>query len=131
MHEGEPTDPRSKPQILHLNLGNSLSRRASTHIQSKFLMWKEEAGEGEPGTLHLRSLPFVHWRLTSEKDVGRRWPTKGPSFKASIQHGPACHLSLTCSQSLRGKGKEGIRRENGPPGGTAERATRKALAGFP
>ena len=104
----------------HLILVNSnypLSRWTSTHVQSKLFAWKEEAGGGEPGTPHLRTLPFVRGRLTSEKDSCRRWSTKGPSVRASIQHGPACHLSLTCSQSPRCEGKEGIRGEHGPPQG--------------
>lgn len=112
-------DPQSKQQVSSPYPGQlqySLSRWASTHVQSKFFVWEDEAGEGEPRTPHLRTFPSVPGRLTSEKESGCRWPTKGPSVRASIQHDPACRLSLNCSQSPRCKGKEGIRGEHGPQG---------------
>lgn len=45
----------------------------------------------------LRTFPFVLGRLTSGKDSGCRWPAKRRLVGESIQHGPACRLSLTCS----------------------------------
>lgn len=63
------------------------------------------------GTPHLRTFPFVHGRLTSGKDSGRRWPAKRPSVGESIQP-VVCHSPVLLS--LRCKGKEGIRGEHGP-----------------
>lgn len=81
------------------------------------------AEEGEAETPHLRTFPFVHGRLTRRKDPSRRWPMGQP--------GPACRLSLTCSQSLRCKGKEGIKRGAWAPGGNNRVSHREGIGLLP
>lgn len=96
------------------------------------MLWVSSlAGKGEQDTTS-QNHSLCPWESDQWKRLRPGWPAEGASVGVSVQRGPACCHSPVF-QSLRYKGKEGIRGEHGPPGvgGTAEQATGKPLAGFP